>query len=92
MEVRQVFGFSVMVQPMSPSFWMLRSSEARSSLCELHPVLIRLMLTNKVQGVARLVNFFIPTDEDDTILVRNAQNEQANYTLTVRDPLTPVPP
>ena len=43
-------------------------------------------------GVARLVNFFIPTDEDYTILVRNAQNEQVNYTLTVQDPLTPAPP
>ena len=50
MEVRQVFGFSVTVQRMSPSFWMLRSWEARSSLCAIRPVLSRPMLTNKVQG------------------------------------------
>jgi len=43
-------------------------------------------------GVARLVNFFIPTDEDYTIWMRNAENKQVNYTLTVQDPLTPPPP
>ncbi|HJS18163.1 MAG TPA: hypothetical protein VJ785_05420 [Anaerolineales bacterium] len=43
-------------------------------------------------GVARLVNFSIPTDGDYTILVRNAQNEQVDYTLTVQDALTPPPP
>jgi len=43
-------------------------------------------------GVARLVNFFIPTEGDYTILVRNTQNEQADYTLTVQDALTPPPP
>ena len=43
-------------------------------------------------GVARLVNFFIPTEGDYTIFVRNARNEQADYTLTVQDALTPPPP
>ncbi|HUF00761.1 MAG TPA: hypothetical protein VMN99_16020 [Anaerolineales bacterium] len=43
-------------------------------------------------GVARLVNFFIPTEGDYTILVRNAANEQVDYTLTVQDALTPPPP
>lgn len=43
-------------------------------------------------GVARLVNFLVPTDGDYTILVRNAKNEQVNYTLTVQDVLTPPPP
>ena len=43
-------------------------------------------------GIARLVDFFIPTDGDYTILVRNAQNEQVDYTLTVQDALTPPPP
>ena len=43
-------------------------------------------------GVARLVNFPIPTDGDYTILVRNAANEQVDYTLTVQDALTPPPP
>ena len=43
-------------------------------------------------GVARLVDFFIPTDGDYTILVRNAQNEQVDYTLTVQDAQTPPPP
>ena len=43
-------------------------------------------------GIARLVDFFMPTDEDYTILVRNAQNMQVDYTLTVQDALTPVPP
>jgi hypothetical protein len=43
-------------------------------------------------GVARLVNFTIPTDGDYTILVRNAQNQQVDYTLTVQDALTPPPP
>jgi hypothetical protein len=42
-------------------------------------------------GIARLVNFFIPTDGDYTILVRNAKNEQVNYTLTVQNALTPPP-
>ena len=44
------------------------------------------------QGVTRLVNFPIPTDGDYTILVRNAANEQVDYTLTVQDALTPVAP
>jgi hypothetical protein len=43
-------------------------------------------------GVARLVNFSIPTDGDYTILVRNAANEQVDYTLSVQDVLTPPPP
>ena len=43
-------------------------------------------------GIARLVNVNIPTSGDYTIWVRNAQNEQVNYTLTVQDPLTPPPP
>lgn len=43
-------------------------------------------------GVARLVNFNIATPGDYTILVRNATNEQVNYTLTVQDALTPPPP
>lgn len=43
-------------------------------------------------GVARLVNYHIPTGGDYTILVRNARNEQVDYTLTVQDPLTPPPP
>ena len=43
-------------------------------------------------GVARLVNFSIPTEGDYTILVRNAANEQVDYTLTVQDALTPPPP
>lgn len=43
-------------------------------------------------GIARLVDFFIPTDGDYTILVRNAKNEQVDYTLTVQDALTPPPP
>jgi hypothetical protein len=45
----------------------------------------------KSPGVAILAGFFIPTDGDYTILVRNAVNEQANYTLTVQDALTPIP-
>ena len=44
------------------------------------------------QGVTRLVNFTIPTEGDYTILVRNAANEQVDYTLTVQDALTPPPP
>lgn len=44
------------------------------------------------QGVTRIVNFTIPTDGDYTILVRNAANEQVDYTLTVQDVLTPVAP
>ena len=43
-------------------------------------------------GMARLVNFFIPTEGDYAILVRNAQNTQVDYTLTVQDALTPPPP
>jgi hypothetical protein len=43
-------------------------------------------------GIARLPNFFIPTEGDYTILVRNAQNTQVDYTLTVQDALTPPPP
>jgi hypothetical protein len=43
-------------------------------------------------GVARLVNFSIPTDGDYSILVRNTQNTQVNYTLTVQDAATPPPP
>lgn len=43
-------------------------------------------------GVTQLVNFNIPTDGDYTIWVRNAANEQADYTLTVQDALTPPPP
>lgn len=44
------------------------------------------------QGVTRLVNFSIPTEGDYSILVRNTENEQVNYTLTVQDALTPVAP
>jgi hypothetical protein len=43
-------------------------------------------------GVARLVNFSVPTDGDYTILVRNTVNEQVDYTLTVQNALTPPPP
>jgi len=43
-------------------------------------------------GVARLVNFSVPTDGDYTILARNTRNEQVDYTLTVQDVLTPPPP
>ena len=43
-------------------------------------------------GIARLVNFSIPDSGDYTILVRNTQNSQVNYTLTVQDALTPPPP
>jgi len=43
-------------------------------------------------GIARLVNYNIPTSGDYTILVRNASNEQVDYTLTVQDALTPPPP
>lgn len=43
-------------------------------------------------GVARLVNFFIPTEGDYTILVRNTRNEPVDYTLTIQDALTPPPP
>jgi hypothetical protein len=46
----------------------------------------------KKQGVTQLVNFFIPTEGNYTIWVRNAANEQADYTLTVQDALTPPPP
>jgi hypothetical protein len=42
-------------------------------------------------GVTQLVNFFIPTDDDYTIWVRNTVNEQVDYTLTVQDALTPPP-
>ena len=44
------------------------------------------------QGVTRLVNFSIPTGGDYSILVRNTENEQVDYTLTVQDALTPVGP
>ncbi|HEX2992160.1 MAG TPA: hypothetical protein VHO49_15850 [Anaerolineales bacterium] len=44
------------------------------------------------QGVTRLVNFSIPTEGDYSILVRNTENEQVDYTLTVQDALTPVAP
>jgi hypothetical protein len=43
-------------------------------------------------GIARLVNFSIPTEGDYMILVRNAKNEQVDYTLTVQNALTPPPP
>jgi hypothetical protein len=43
-------------------------------------------------GIARLVNYNIPDDGDYTLLVRNAKNEQVNYTLIVQDALTPPPP
>jgi hypothetical protein len=43
-------------------------------------------------GVARLVDFQIPTEGNYTILVRNPQNSQVDYTLTVQDALTPPPP
>ena len=43
-------------------------------------------------GIARLVNFSIPDAGDYTILVRNTQNSQVDYTLTVQDGLTPPPP
>jgi hypothetical protein len=43
-------------------------------------------------GIARLVNFNIPTAGNYTILVRNAKNTQVDYTLTVQDALTPPPP
>lgn len=43
-------------------------------------------------GMARLVNYTIPTSGDYTILVRNAKNEQVDYRLTVQDALTPPPP
>jgi hypothetical protein len=43
-------------------------------------------------GVTQLVNFFIPTEGEYTIWVRNAANEQADYTLTVQDARTPPPP
>jgi len=46
----------------------------------------------KSPGVTQLVNFLIPTAGDYTILVRNAANEQVDYTLTVQDALTPPPP
>lgn len=46
----------------------------------------------KSPGVTQLVDFFIPTAGDYTILVRNAANEQVDYTLTVQDALTPPPP
>ena len=46
----------------------------------------------KSPGVTQLVDFFIPTNGDYTILVRNAANEQVDYTLTVQDALTPPPP
>lgn len=42
-------------------------------------------------GIVRLVNYNIPTSGDYTIWVRNAKNEEVNYTLTVQDVLTPPP-
>jgi hypothetical protein len=44
------------------------------------------------QGMTRLVSFTIPTGGDYTILVRNTENEQVNYTLTVQDSSTPIAP
>jgi hypothetical protein len=46
----------------------------------------------KSPGITQLVNFFIPTAGDYTILVRNVANQQVDYTLTVQDALTPPPP
>jgi hypothetical protein len=43
-------------------------------------------------GVTQLVNFLIPTEGEYTIWVRNAANQQVDYTLTVQDALTPPPP
>ena len=37
----------------------------------------------QVRGEERLVNYQIPTDGDYTIRVRNTNNDQANYTLTL---------
>jgi hypothetical protein len=45
----------------------------------------------KSPGVTVLAGFFIPTDGDYTILVRNVVNKEADYTLTVQDALTPIP-
>lgn len=36
-------------------------------------------------GEERLMNYTIPDDGDYTIFVRNSNNEQADYTLTVED-------
>jgi hypothetical protein len=52
----------------------------------------RAYLDEQSPGVARLVNFLIPAEGDYTILVRNPQNSQVDYTLTVQDALTPPPP
>lgn len=46
----------------------------------------------KRQGITQLVNFLIPSEGDYTIWVRNAANEQADYTLIVQDARTPAPP
>jgi hypothetical protein len=46
----------------------------------------------KSPGITQLVNFFVPTGGDYTIWVRNAANQQVDYTLTVQDALTPPPP
>ena len=43
-------------------------------------------------GMTQLVNFFIPTEGEYTIWVRNAANEQVDYTLTIQDARTPPPP
>ena len=52
----------------------------------------RAYVDEQTPGVARLVNFEIPTTGDYIILVRNTQNSQINYILTVQDSLTPPPP
>ena len=52
----------------------------------------RAYIDEQSPGVAILANFFIPTEGDYTILVRNTRNEQVDYTLTVQDALTPAPP
>lgn len=53
---------------------------------------VRAYVEQQSPGIARLVNFNIATSGDYTILVRNAKNEEVNYTLTVQDALTPPPP
>jgi hypothetical protein len=42
-------------------------------------------------GIARLVNYTIPSAGDYSIFVRNTNNSQVNYTLTVQDARTSVP-
>jgi len=51
----------------------------------------RAYVDEQTPGVARLVNFEIPTTGDYTIWVRNPQNEQVDYKLTVQNALTPPP-